>query len=187
MSISNQTGASGFPVPVGTIVAFAGQVIPPKYLLCNGTPYDVNLYPILHELLGGTSTPNLVGGIIGGGTTRQTVLPGIIGISSASFTIDVANMPAFTTTVDSFSASGTLNGEGQTNSNKQNADPDSFSANDPAVFSNGQDMQSSIGVTGTFVGQLNAHAGDPVLSSNITVNTIVPRTISIQYIVKAGY
>ena len=185
MSVSNQTGVQGFPVPIGTIVAFAGQVLPPKYLLCNGGAFSGATYPILASLLGGTNTPNLVGGIIGGGTTR-TVVPGsAVGPLSASFSIDVANMPAFTTTLQSFSASGALNGTGQTNSSKQKADGSGSSNN--AVYANGQAMQSNVGVTGTVVAQLDAHAGDPVVATNINITNIEPNTIAIQYIVKASY
>lgn len=186
MSISNQTGAQGFPVPVGTIIAFAGQVLPPKYLLCNGGAFSGATYPILASLLGGTNTPNLVGGIIGGGTTR-TVVPGsAVGPLSASFSIDVANMPAFSTTRQSFSASGALNGTGQTNSSPQSGANISGSGNN-AVYHNGQPMQTNVGVTGTVVASLIAHAGDPVVATNINITNIEPNTIEIQYIVKASY
>lgn len=185
MSISNQTGSAGFPVPIGTIIAFAGQVLPPKYLLCNGGAFSGATYPILASLLGGTNTPNLVGGIIGGGTTR-TVVPGsAVGPLSASFSIAVANMPAFTTAQQSFSASGALNGTGQTNSSQQDATPSGSGNN--AVYHGGQAMQTSVGVTGTVVASLIAHAGDPVVATNINITNIEPNTIEIQYIVKASY
>lgn len=185
MSISNQTGASGFPVPIGTIIAFAGQVLPPKYLLCNGGAFSGASFPILASLLGGTNTPNLVGGIIGGGNTRTPINGSSIGPTSASFSIGVANMPAFATQLQSFSASGTLNGTGQTNSSDQEATPSGSGNN--AVYHGGQSMQTSVGVTGTFVGQLNAHAGTPVVANNMVITNVDPSTIAIQYIVKASY
>lgn len=185
MSISNQTGAQGFPVPVGTIIAFAGQVLPPKYLLCNGGAFSGATYPILASLLGGTNTPNLVGGIIGGGTTRTPVPGSAVGPLSASFTIDVPNMPAFSTTLQSFSASGALNGTGQTNSSQQDATPSGSGNN--AVYHGGQAMQTNVGVTGTVVVELNGHDNDPVVATNINITNIEPNTIEIQYIVKASY
>jgi hypothetical protein len=186
MSISNSIGSAGFPVPVGTIIAFAGQVIPPKYLLCDGGAFSGATYPILASLLGGvTTTPNLVGGIIGGGTTRNPVNGRSYGPATALFDIDVANVPAFTTTVQSFSASGALNGTGQTNSNSQDATPSGSGNN--AVFHGGQPMLTDVGVTGTFVGQLNAHAGDPVEASVVDITEFNPATVAIQYIIKAGY
>jgi hypothetical protein len=94
-------------------------------------------------------------------------------------------MPAFTTQLQSFSASGALNGTGQTNSNAQKADPSGSSNN--AVYHGGQAMQSTLGVTGTFVGQLNAQAGTPVVATNINLTNYEPNTIAIQYIVKASY
>ena len=185
MSISNQTGASGFPVPIGTIVAFAGQVVPPKYLLCNGGAFSGATYPILASLLGGTNTPNLVGGIIAGGTTRSPINARQYGPASALFDIDVANMPAFTTTRQSFSASGNLNGTGQTNSSTQKGTTSGSGNN--AVYSGGQDMQTNVGVTGTVVASLIAHAGDPVEAININITDLSPATIAIQYIVRASY
>lgn len=186
MSVSNQTGASGFPVPIGTIIAFAGAVIPPKYLLCNGGAFSGATYPILASLLGGTNTPNLVGAVIGGGTTPTIVPASTVGASSAEFPIEVANMPAFTTQTIAFSATGALNGTGQTNSSPQSGANISGSGNN-AVYHNGQPMQTNVGVTGTVVASLIAHAGDPVVATNINITNIEPNTIEIQYIVKASY
>lgn len=186
MSISNQTGAEGFPVPIGTIVAFAGQVLPPLYLLCNGGAFSGATYPILASLLGGTNTPNLVGAVVGGGTTPTVVPASVVGASSAQFSILPNNMPAFSTQVISFNATGTLNGTGQTNSSTQSGANISGSGNN-AVYANGQPMQTSVGVTGTTTGQLNAHAGLPVVASAVTVTGISPNTIEIQYIIKASY
>jgi len=185
MSVSNQTAVQGFPVPIGTIVAFAGQVLPPKYLLCNGGAFNGATYPILASLLGGTNTPNLVGGIIGGGTTPTIVPATTVGAPSASFSIDVANMPAFATDITVFSATGSLNGTGQTNSSQQDATPSGSGNN--AVYHGGQAMQTNVGVTGTTTGQLNAHAGTAVNASAVTIVGIAPNTIAIQYIVKASY
>lgn len=185
MSISNTTGSSGFPVPIGTIIAFAGQVLPPKYLLCNGGAFSGASFPILASLLGGTNTPNLVGGIIGGGTTPTIVPASTVGASSASFSIDVANMPAFSTDITVFSASGNLNGTGQTNSSTQSGANISGSGNN-AVFANGQPMTTNVGVTGTTTGQLNAHAGDPVVALAVTIVGATPSTIAIQYIIRAS-
>ena len=185
MSISNSTGSAGFPIPIGTIIAFAGQVIPATYLLCNGTPYNTGQYPILFELLGGTNTPNLVGGIIGGGTNRQAVTEGIIGGVTATYSIGVANMPAFNTQIASFSASGSLNATGQTTSNALKCSP-TGSPSEP-IFANGQSKIGSVTVTGVLTSQLNAHAGDPVDATNVAVTSFTPRNIAIQYIIKAGY
>jgi hypothetical protein len=94
-------------------------------------------------------------------------------------------MPAFTTAQQSFSASGALNGTGQTNSSQQDATPSGSGNN--AVYHGGQAMQTSVGVTGTVVASLIAHAGDPVVATNINITNIEPNTIEIQYIVKASY
>jgi hypothetical protein len=185
MSISNTIGSSGFPVPVGTIIAFAGQVIPPKYLLCNGGAFSGATYPILASLLAGTNTPNLVGGIIGGGTTRTQIIAQTVGPKSASFEIDVPNMPAFSTQRQSFSATGDLNGTGQTTSDGQESTLSGTTNN--CCYYNGQSKTSTVGVTGTVVAQLNAQAGDPVSTFNINTTNVNPATIEIQYIIKAGY
>jgi hypothetical protein len=93
-------------------------------------------------------------------------------------------MPAFSTDITVFSASGNLNGTGQTNSSTQKADGSGSSNN--AVYANGQDMQTNVGVTGTTTGQLNAHAGDPVVASAVTIVGATPNTIAIQYIIRAS-
>jgi hypothetical protein len=186
MSISNQTGSTGFPVPVGTIIAFAGQVIPPKYLLCNGDAFSGVTYPILASLLGGTNTPNLVGGIIGGGTTRTVVPGGQIIPNNASFNLEVENIPAFTTTVASSSFSGYLNATAQTKSSTiQTLYTDSVHIS-PALVS-ASSYSDNVGVAlASFTGELVAQAGTAV-GGIVTIANATPATLSIQYLVKAGY
>ena len=54
-------------LPVGTITAYYGGVIPNGYLLCDGSTYDTAKYPELFTLLGVDTTPDL----------RECVLVGV--------------------------------------------------------------------------------------------------------------
>lgn len=53
-------GLKGGSVPVGTVVAYAGEAIPAGWLLCDGTEYFVEKYPALAAAVGrlhGSSDP----------------------------------------------------------------------------------------------------------------------------------
>ncbi|MDR1165754.1 MAG: phage tail protein [Deltaproteobacteria bacterium] len=53
-------------VPTGAIFAFYGTKAPEGYLACDGSSFDVNLYPALYAVLGKALTPDLRGCFIRG-------------------------------------------------------------------------------------------------------------------------
>lgn len=54
-TLTVQTGASGPGLlPAGTVIDFAGQTVPPGWLLCNGQPVSRTTYPSLFIALGTT-------------------------------------------------------------------------------------------------------------------------------------
>ena len=65
-------------INVGTIIPFAGNVIPPGYLKCDGTTYESRDYPFLAEILNpGSSifvTPNLTERVCYGAESNDTLL-----------------------------------------------------------------------------------------------------------------
>ncbi len=54
-------------VPVGTVIMWAGQALPPSYLLCDGTTFDAVKYPTLNTALGGNRLPDMRGMFVKGG------------------------------------------------------------------------------------------------------------------------
>jgi len=54
-------------VPVGTVIMWAGQALPPSYLLCDGTTFDAVKYPTLNAALGGNRLPDMRGMFVKGG------------------------------------------------------------------------------------------------------------------------
>ncbi|NEO20841.1 MULTISPECIES: tail fiber protein [unclassified Moorena] len=54
--IKDQTG---YVIPVGTVVPYAGTEAPDGWLLCNGNHFDKSDYPELYEVLGKENLPNL--------------------------------------------------------------------------------------------------------------------------------
>ena len=84
--------------PTGTIIAFAGSPIPDGYLICDGSNYLINDYPILATLLGtlyGTPStgfftlPNLVDRFIKGAVSSAGVSGGS---NTTNFTVSNDNI-----------------------------------------------------------------------------------------------
>lgn len=50
---------TGYVVPVGTIVPYAGTSAPQGWLWCHGQTFDTSDYPDLHDVLGSNQVPNL--------------------------------------------------------------------------------------------------------------------------------
>ena len=48
-------------VPVGTIIAYHGAIAPEGYLACDGSDFDLLVYPQLYALLGKSTVPDLRG------------------------------------------------------------------------------------------------------------------------------
>ena len=97
--------------PSGTIITFAGSPIPDNYLICDGSNYLINDYPILATLLGtlyGTpstgffTVPNLVDKFIKGaassagvsGGSRYDIIPSErVGVHRGNFWSGLAGFP----------------------------------------------------------------------------------------------
>jgi len=192
MSVSNQLGFGGFPVPIGTIIAYAGSVFPPNYLHCNGQVVPAQ-YPqlafLMNQIYGFTNVPDLAqanGQFIGGGSTPTEIpaQPGIITNPQASFEIGVANMPEFSSSTVTFSGSGNLNGTGQSKSSTEQIS--NASGVNVASASNTFTTNMNVALT-AFVADLVAHAQDPVTATAVTITDIQPQALQMNYIIKAGY
>lgn len=53
----NGTGA----VPIGTVTRWGGSTPPGGWLTCDGSTFSSTTYPILADVLGGTTLPTLTG------------------------------------------------------------------------------------------------------------------------------
>ncbi|MGB5989536.1 MAG: tail fiber protein, partial [Marinifilaceae bacterium] len=51
----------GDKIPVGTINAFAGSIVPSDWMLCDGSTFSAAIYPDLQTVLGGITLPDLRG------------------------------------------------------------------------------------------------------------------------------
>ena len=77
--------------PLGTVLSYAGNIIPRGFLVCDGTSYKVADYPDLYAVIGNTyggdstnfNVPNLVDKFVQGSTTsgteKEAGLPNITG------------------------------------------------------------------------------------------------------------
>ena len=95
--------------PVGIIIPFAGKIVPPSYLICDGRTLLKTDYTELFEVLGNTygsvtttsfNIPDLRGRTIigtGGGTNLTNRLVGATG-GTESETLTIAKMPSHTHT-----------------------------------------------------------------------------------------
>lgn len=107
MSVSNQQGFLGFPIPIGTILPYAGVVLPETYLVCNGQTFNANEYPELYRVLGNSNViPDTRGGFIGGHGQRTPQIQNTINNFSAPLTITTDEMPSFTATVTDTNITG---------------------------------------------------------------------------------
>jgi microcystin-dependent protein len=82
---------TGYVMPVGTILAYAGSAAPDGWLICNGTaiPQD-DKYKTLRDLIG-SNTPNLIGRtLIGAGSSYALRATG----GAEKHTLTIAEMPS---------------------------------------------------------------------------------------------
>jgi microcystin-dependent protein len=99
MSVQNQTGFLGFPVPVGAIFPFAGSVLPETYLFCRGQAYDIDEYPDLYKVIGNAVIPDIREAFVGGhGQRAEQGVNQITGLT-APLTITPGEMPSFNASV----------------------------------------------------------------------------------------
>jgi microcystin-dependent protein len=106
MSVSSALGQN-FPMPVGSVMNYLGKNIPPSFLLCDGTEYNINDYPLLFQAVssayGGDgettfAVPNLINEFISG--IEQNTNPPTFSVGGGtfsgnySFTIAETNMPS---------------------------------------------------------------------------------------------
>ncbi len=57
---------TGYVIPVGTVVPYAGSSAPEGWLMCDGEPFDTSKYPDLYNVLGSDTPPNLIDRFITG-------------------------------------------------------------------------------------------------------------------------
>jgi microcystin-dependent protein len=106
MSAKSTQGYQGYPVPVGTVILYAGQVgpkLPENYLICDGSIKQQSVYPELFSVIGTTygssgagtfALPNLINLIPKcsnvAGTTSLTPTGSIV---ANPYTLLNANLP----------------------------------------------------------------------------------------------
>lgn len=89
-------------VPTGSIIPFAGTEAPEGYLLCNGDPFDKQVYTSLYEVLGANKTPDLRGRVLEGTGTS---------LSSSRYVGPSLNSTHGDSNKDHKHGSGTLRGD----------------------------------------------------------------------------
>lgn len=97
--------SENFPVPVGSVFAYAGSThIPRTYLLCDGSTVSTTAYPELFSVVGYTyggadesfNLPNLVNLVPAGSLVPGTKSGGAGGTTTTSFTLGSSNIPQVT-------------------------------------------------------------------------------------------
>lgn len=59
--------------PIGSIISYASLTPPDGWLLCDGSAFDTNAYPELHQLLGSANVPDLRDQFIRGARTQNEI------------------------------------------------------------------------------------------------------------------
>lgn len=108
MSQQNSVGYNGYPIPVGTILPYAGVYVPETFLLCNGDDVDKLTFPELYQVIGDIYTPspnpdtfklpNLVNYYPAGTTTNANVITPPSATCSFELDLQEANMPNISNT-----------------------------------------------------------------------------------------
>jgi microcystin-dependent protein len=109
MSVANSAGYHNFPLPVGSVIAYANDAVPATYLRCDGNAYSKTTYPELYRVLGTTyrtggeapdefRVPDLTFSskyIQGVDATSKTgvVSPATITVANTTFTLTSSNIP----------------------------------------------------------------------------------------------
>jgi hypothetical protein len=180
MSVSNQYGFNGFPIPIGSILPFAGLEVPRDYLVCDGGAFDAGTYPVLAQVLGAATTPNLVNAFLGGATQRTPAVPFSISGVAAPLSLDPENIPSFTAgTVASSSFSGTMTKGQRADSTQQgvNGGGGDFLTGDPT--------SQAIILTVTSIDATYNGGEQPAIPTAINITNVEPSYVEIQYIIKA--
>jgi len=194
MSVQNTKGYYSIPLPVGSVIPFAGQVIPYGFLECDGALYAPTFYPDLFQVigfkygngLGYFAVPDLNGTqslVVGSNTSPLTPNPApeITGTLTASNIPD--GIPLDITTLSS-TASLPTNGSGDAQAIEFN------NAQQLASHTSGGDFIDY----GTGVNQFNITATDADVTYTgentpftAPVTGQIAPTIQLIYIIKAEY
>jgi microcystin-dependent protein len=109
MSVSNSAGYHNYPLPVGSVIAYANDAVPATYLKCDGGLIPTAQYPELYRVLGTTyntggeaddefrvpdlqTTAQFIQGT-GSISTAGVVSPASITVANTSFTLASNNIP----------------------------------------------------------------------------------------------
>jgi len=129
MSVLNALGYNNFPLPIGSIFAYAGSStkVPPSYLLCLGQELAQSAYPELFDVIGsiygvpvvGTNfiIPDLSVSFVQGASTSGAVVAPSGNASFSPFTLTSAQLPTMTSIALTGTLSGTMSSTGIANTN----------------------------------------------------------------------
>jgi microcystin-dependent protein len=110
MSVANSAGYHGFPLPVGSVIAYANNAVPPTFLKCDGNAFSSIDFPELYKVLGTTyntggelpdefRTPDLTTNarfVQGTDSTSKSGVktPASIVVANTTFTLLASNIPS---------------------------------------------------------------------------------------------
>lgn len=204
MSVKDALGYEGYSLPVGTVLAYAGFRVPPKYLLCDGSTISKSQYPLLFDalqytyggLLDNFDLPYLLNNIINGteintgtgtpssissATFNPTLIPANIpSIANGQFTVNLGTNPTFTATTGVAGAGVTRTPIGSTN-----AVPSAVPGTISAYSINGL-LTGTVGVN--FNSMTLAYTGtNAQFNTGLAFVECSPTSYSMLYIIKAEY
>jgi microcystin-dependent protein len=178
-----------YPIPVGTVLPFAGVKVPRDWLLCDGSIFDPTEYPELASVLGENnghwSLPSLLGGLAMVGDVEPRLLVGEGADGIASYTLEASNIPPLSFALQSGTISGSLSQSGKTNSSTVK---NTAGTSQNSVENTGSNMINAItgNISGAtdiqFVNNAQTEVEDVVADAG---NPIIARSLALTYIIKA--
>lgn len=193
MSVQNTTGFAGFPVPIATVLPFAGSPlhIPKGYIVCDGQYLVITEYQELFNVIGQTyqtiavanqfQVPNLVATFIQSATTSGTSVPASATITNP--TITTANLPSITGMAVTGTMSGTISGDSNSVVAKQN---------NSSIFTDHQQRNDNVQTLGTITVTQNSppvftytNTAVPIPFPAPVITTSSPANIELVFIIRA--
>jgi microcystin-dependent protein len=212
MSVQNTLGYQGFPIPIGTVLPYAGVKYtdaPAGYLFCDGAEYNIDDYPLLAQQIGDNlygiassllkfKVPDLDNAVVVGVDFNQGTSVPSAGSVDYSLTLTEANIPSLP---DSFFAvdlgaaptytayAGTL-GQGILGGTYNQHTGDHTGAAGIECVDTG-DVQTSTAInvaynTASKLSLSYTNAAQP-LNTTLDVTGIIPKSVVLKYIIKATY
>lgn len=200
MSVKSTQGFNDFPVPIGSVIAYAGGIdagrLPTNYLVCDGTSFTETEYPELFSVIGVTfgsvgvgqfNVPQMNGFVPQCANVAGVIspTPSASGISFDSLVLTAPEIPTITGITIQANISGGFP-TGSSDSSQTDVSPNAIGGAYPMISWN---QTSTVNMTSNSAPVFNYNNGTgtvaPVAFILTDANTIVVPNVEMVFLIKA--